>query len=189
MKISASELLWCLHMLDYSGAKCTFHWYWDTEILVCARTELALAPLGFLYPLGRLSSPPQHPLTPGTLQGTPGNLPGSPGNQDLALRLESMGRFRTCKIFTGRKSRSTRDWLNAVCFFFFINLFLWLACFCIEMQLPRRWSGRPGQTQKHPLPPLPAFVLRPRGCVLCCHAASSQQYTCSVLSLYLHRFC
>lgn len=65
MKIAVSELLQCLHVLDYSRAKCTFHQYWDTELLVCARTELALAPLGFLYPPGRLSSPLQVPAHPG----------------------------------------------------------------------------------------------------------------------------
>lgn len=74
--------------------------------------------------------------------------------------LSEANRFWTRKIFTGEKSWSARDQLNAVGFF--INLFLLLAFFYIEMQVPRHCSLKTRQTRTG-TPPPPAFVLPTRG--------------------------
>lgn len=76
--------------------------------------------------------------------------------------LSGVNRFWTRKIFTGEKSWSARDWLNTVGFFFFINLFLLLAFFYIEMQVPGHCSLKTRQTRTG-TPPPPAFVLPTRG--------------------------
>lgn len=41
---NGNSCFWVTLMLarDYSRGKCTFHWYWDTQTPICARTELLL---------------------------------------------------------------------------------------------------------------------------------------------------
>lgn len=140
---NGNSCFWVTLMLarDYSRGKCTFHWYWETQTLICARTEL---PLGVQYWGGWAGS-----FTPAHLGdpwASPRNLPGSCGEQHLALYPASKGWFTTGIIY--RWGKPFHTWLPK-CWLLFLNNSFSVAT-------------APGvcvQSPAEPAQPRPAFVL------------------------------